>query len=515
MLSFAIGRMAEARYNVGISGCPEALDALRDWRRRSKTVSTPCRGETMKLAGMALAMLLAGCAAGPDYRAPDVSAPATWHSAMKGGLEPASPEAAQLAQWWNGLDDPMLSRLIEEAAASNLDLKLARARLAEARARRGVAEADRFPTLNGRAGANRSRSSGEIGPAGGLVSEMYSAQFDASWELDIFGGKRRALEAAEATLEASREDLRDVQVSLLAEVALNYIELRADQARLAIAQRNLATQTETWQIARWRFEAGLTTQLDEDQAKLNLEQTRAQIPALASALEQAKNRLAVLLGKRPGELAELDAPAPLPRIPATVAVGIPADTLRNRPDLRRAERQLAAATAQVGVASAALYPDFSLSGTLGLQSLSSGDLLTASARMWSVAANAGWVLFDAGRIRQNIAVQSALQEQALIRYESAVLAALRDVENALVAYAEEQNRRTALDGAVQAAQSAASLAASQYAAGLIDFQSVLDTQRSLLNLQDLLAQSDAAVASNLARLYKTLGGGWQISGEAS
>lgn len=464
--------------------------------------------ETTKLAGMALALLLAGCAVGPDYRTPEVSAPATWHGAMKGGLKSVSPEAAQLARWWNDLDDPHLSRLIEEAAANSLDLKLAQARLREVRARRGVSAADRFPTLNAGAGADRSRSSEEMGFGGGNVSEAWSAQFDASWELDIFGGRRRALEAATANLEASQEDLRDVQVSLLAEVALNYVELRSFQERLAIARKNLATQTETWQIARWRHEAGLTTQLDEDQARLNLEQTRAQLPTLQTGLEQSKNRLAVLLGRNPGELAELETPASIPHIPAEVAVGIPAETLRQRPDLRRAERQLAAATAQVGVATAALYPNFSLSGTLGLQALSSANLLQASARMFSVAANAGWVLFDAGRIRQNIEVQNALQEQALIRYESAVLGALRDVENALVAYAEEQNRRVALAAAVQAAQSAAGIAASQYAAGLIDFQAVLDTQRSLLSLQDQLSQSEAAVTSNLARLYKALGGGW-------
>lgn len=452
--------------------------------------------------------LLAGCAVGPDYRTPQVSAPAAWHSAMKGGLKSVSPEAAQLAQWWNGLDDPHLSRLIEEAAANNLDLKLAQARLREARARRGVSAADRFPTLNVGAGTNRSRSSEEMGLGGGNVSETWSAQFDASWELDVFGGKRRALEAAEASLEASREDLRDTQVSLLAEVALNYVEVRAYQARLTIAQSNLASQRETWQLTRWRHQAGLTTQLDEDQARLNLEQTRAQLPTLQTGLEQSKNRLAVLLGRKPGELAELETVAAIPQTPAEVAVGIPADTLRQRPDLRRAERQLAAATAQVGMATAALYPNFSLSGTLGLQALSSANLLQTSARMFSVAANAGWVLFDAGRIRQNIEVQDALQEQALIRYESAVLGALRDVENALVAYAEEQNRRQSLADAVGAAQSAAELAASQYAAGLIDFQAVLDTQRSLLSLQDQLSQSDAAVTSNLARLYKTLGGGW-------
>lgn len=473
--------------------------------------------ETTKLAGMALALLLAGCAVGPDYRTPEASAPAAWHSAMKGGLKAVPTEAAQLAQWWDSLGDPQLSRLIEEAAANNLDLKLVQARLREARARRGVSAADRFPTLNAGAGANRSRSSEEMGFGGGEVSDAWSAQFDASWELDVFGGKRRAMESAEASLEASREDVRDVQVSLLAEVALNYVEVRAYQARLAIALSNLASQRETWQIAHWRYEAGLTTQLDEDQARLNLEQTRAQLPTLQTGLEQSKNRLAVLLGRKPGELAELETAAAIPQTPSEVAVGIPADTLRQRPDLRRAERQLAAATAQVGVATAALYPNFSLSGTLGLQALSSANLLQASARMFSVAANAGWVLFDAGRIRQNIEVQNALQEQALIGYEAAVLGALRDVENTLVAYAEELNRRAALKDAVQAAQSAAGLAASQYAAGLIDFLTVLDTQRSLLSLQDQLSQSEAAVTSNLARLYKAMGGGWSIesSGEKS
>jgi len=464
-----------------------------------------------------LALLLAGCAVGPDYRAPETSAPATWHSEMQGGLKAVSPETARLARWWTTLNDPQLSRLIEAAVVNNLDLKLAQARLREARARRGISAADRFPTLSAGAGAGRSRSSEEpgLGAAADQTSESWSAQFDAAWELDLFGAKRRALEAAEASLEATQEDLRDVQVSLLAEVALNYIEVESYYARLAIAQKNLAAQDEAWQIARWRREAGLTTQLDEDQARFNLEQTRAELPTLQTGLEQARNRLAVLLGRKPGELAELKGATAIPRIPAEVAVGIPAETLRNRPDVRRAERQLAAATAEVGVATAALYPSFSLSGTLGLQALTSADLLQSSARMWSVAANAGWVLFDAGRIRQNIKVQSALQEQALISYESAVLGALRDTENALIAYAEEQNRRASLTAAVEAAQSAAQLAQNQYQAGLIDFQSVLDTQRSLLSLEDQLSQSEATVTSNLVRLYKALGGGWttEPSGE--
>ena len=297
-------------------------------------------------------------------------------------------------------------------------------------------------------------------------------------------------------------------MSLTAEVALNYVEARSFQARFAVANASLATLSETWQIARWRREAGLTTQLDEDQAKLNLEQTRAQLPVLLTGREQAKNRLAVLLGRQSGTLAELEAAAAIPSSPPEVAVGVPAEVLRQRPDIRRAERQLAAATAQVGVATAARYPNFSLTGTLGLQALSAPSLLQSSAGMFALGSNAAWTLFDAGRIRQNIEIQNALQEQALIRYEAAVLDALRDVENALVAYAEEQNRRQALKEAVHAAQSAARLAGNQYAAGLIDFLTVLDSQRSTLSLQDQLIQSEAAVTANLTRLYKALGGGW-------
>jgi NodT family efflux transporter outer membrane factor (OMF) lipoprotein len=460
-------------------------------------------------------IIVSGCAVGPDYSEPAISAPKTWHTALRGGLNDTSADPAQLANWWNTLNDPLLVQLIQAAVANNLDLKQAQARLREARARRGASEAERFPTLAVQAGANRSRSSGEMGGGGSLTSDTFSAGFDANWELDIFGAKRRAVEAAEASLDAAREDLRDVLVSLVAEVALNYVEVRSFQARFAVADDSLATLRETWQIARWRREAGLTTQLDEDQAKLNLEQTRAQLPVLLAGREQAKNRLAVLLGRQSGTLAELEAAAAIPSSPAEVAVGVPAEVLRRRPDIRRAERQLAAATAQVGVATAARYPNFSLTGTVGLQALSAPSLLQSSAGMFTLGSNAAWTLFDAGRIRQNIEIQNALQEQALISYEAAVLDALRDVENALVDYAEEQNRRQALEEAVRAAQSAAGLAGNQYAAGLIDFLTVLDSQRSLLSLQDQLIQSEATVTSNLARLYKALGGGWNTVAPAT
>jgi len=386
-------------------------------------------------------------------------------------------------------------------------LRQAEARVREARSQRGVAKADRFPTVSVNAAARRSSSSEEAG--NGETAELFSNSFDASWELDLFGKKRRALESAEASLQAWQEDLHDVLVSLFAEVALNYVEVRSHQTLLSITEESLTAQSGTHDIARWRREAGLITQLDEDQAKLNLEQTRASIPTLRTNLEQAKQRLAVLIGQLPGALAELLAePGPVPVTPDEVAVGMPADLLRRRPDVRRAERQLAAQTAQIGVAAAARYPSFSLSGSIGLESLTAGNLYTAGARTAQEAASALWTLFDGGRIRQGIEVQTAKQKQALASYEAAVLTALQDVEKTLVAYSNEQQRRTSLADAARAAQSAFELARNQYDAGLTDFQTVLDTQRASLSARQQLVSSNAEITSNLIRLYKALGGGW-------
>jgi len=456
-------------------------------------------------------LILTGCVVGPDYRTPQLSIPDAWHSDDKKNMNTATLEPGRLARWWQTLDDPLLTRLVAEAAANNLDLKLAEARLQESRVRRGLSAANLYPTLGVGAGVNHNRSSEEMGVGGGRVSDAYSAQFDASWELDLFGGKRRALEAASATTEAAQENLRDVQVSLLAEVVLNYIEIRSSQEQLNITRATIASLTETLQIADWRVQAGLVSQLDLEQARLNLEQTRAQLPTLSSTLEQSRNNLALLLGRNPGTLDELIAAGSIPAANAQVAIGVPAETLRQRPDIRRAERQLAAATAQVGEAEAARYPNLSLSGTLGLQASSLGNLLQPGAYLYTLAANTVVTIFDGGRLKQKVEIQNALQQQALISYQSAVKSALRDVENALVAYAGEQNRRRSLQDAVQAAKNAVDLATSQYAAGLIDFQSVLDSQRSLLSLQNQLTQSQAAVTSNLTRLYKALGGGWSNS----
>jgi NodT family efflux transporter outer membrane factor (OMF) lipoprotein len=405
------------------------------------------------------------------------------------------------------LNDPVLTNLMEQARAGNLDLRQAEARLKQARAQRGVARADLFPTVSANGTGSRTKSSSEAGM--GTTANFFSNGFDASWELDLFGGKRRALESARASWQASQEDWRDVLVSLFAEVALNYVEVRSYQVRLSIAEASIASQGETYDITRWRREAGLTTQLDVDQARRSLEQTRADVPSLRTSLEQAKYRLAVLLGRPPGALQELLAEQkPVPVTPTSVAVGVPADLLRRRPDVRRAERKLAAQTAQIGVAEAERYPKFTLSGSIGLEALQYSNLYTAGARTAQGLASAAWTLFDAGRIRQKVAVETAKQEEALSLYEAAVLTALKDVENALVAYANEQARRLSLEEAVKSGQSAFDLARQQYTAGLVDFQTVLDTQQSLLSVQEHLAVSDAEVTSNLIRLYKALGGGW-------
>jgi len=453
--------------------------------------------------------IVAGCAVvGPDYVPPDTPMPAAWHTPAKSGLVGEHLNKEALVDWWSILDDPVLTNLVESAVAGNLGLKEARARVREARARRGISEADRFPTIDASGSARLSRSSEDTGS--GRERELYAAGFDAAWELDVFGGKKRAVEVAGAELQASEEDLRDVLVSLLAEVALNYVELRSFQTRLSVAEANLDAQKETYNITRWRRQAGLTTQLDVEQAKYSLEQTRAQIPGLQTGLEQAKNRLAVLIGQHPGSLRDtLAERKAIPVTPLEVAVGVPADILRRRPDVRRAERRLAAQTAQIGVATADLYPKFSLLGSIGLEALSPDNLFLFSSRTHGIGPRVAWPLFDAGAIRSNIKVQSALQQQALIRYEAAVLTALEDVENALVAYAMEQSRRQSLTAATAAARRAVELAQIQYSSGLIAFGNVLIAQRSLLSLQDQLAVSEGGVTSNLIALYKSLGGGWK------
>ena len=451
-------------------------------------------------------VLLAGCATvGPEYVLPEIKAPATWYTELNDGLTAEAVDPRTLARWWTTFDDPVLSDLIERSVTGNLDLKQAGARVREARARRGISQADRFPTLDVSGSVTKKRSS----QGTGRETKLYMTGFDAGWEIDIFGGVRRSVEAADADIAASQASLRDVLVSLTAEVALNYVEARTFQTRLAVAGENLKAQQETFDLIESRYQAGLSDELAVQQARYNLESTRSRIPTLRTGLEAAKNRLAVLMGQAPGSVhALLAGHQPVPVTPPAVAVGVPSETLRRRPDIRKAEHELAAQTARIGVATAELYPRFRLAGSIGLESIRAANLFRSASRFWSFGPGVSWNIFDAGAIRREIEVQSALQEQYVVAYEAAVLTALEEVENTLTTYAEELLRREDLTDAVDAAQQAAQISQDKYKAGLVDFSNVLDAQRSLLSFQDQLAQSDGAVTSNLISLYKALGGGW-------
>jgi NodT family efflux transporter outer membrane factor (OMF) lipoprotein len=452
---------------------------------------------------LALGLALGGCAAvGPDYIPPKADVPTAW--SPTGGV--AAAKAEDLSQWWQRLHDPLLADLVHQALAGSPDLMAAQARLRQARARRALAGAQRFPSVNASGAASRGKASG------GTTHNLFSAGFDASWEPDVFGGVRRGIEAAQADLETSEANLHATQVSLAAEVALNYVELRALQGRLAIARENLANQEETLQLTQWRAQAGLVTSLDVEQARTSVEQTRAQIPLLETSLAEAAHRLAILAGQPPAALqARLAAAAPIPAVPGQVAVGIPADTLRQRPDVLAAERHLAAETARIGVQTANLYPALQLNGSLGVNAATLGGLADGGAGAASLLASVAGTIFDAGRLRQQVAIQTAVQEEALANYQAAVLTALEDVENALVALAQDRTRAQTLLLAAKAAGNAAQLARQQYAAGLVDFQSVLNTQRTLLSAQDSLKSGEADTATALIQLYKALGGGWSAT----
>lgn len=468
-------------------------------------------------------VLIAGCAVGPEYRSPEFPVADQWHSSAPGGVRPATADDPSLAHWWTTFQDPILTDLIERAVEQNKTVQQARARVLEARARRGAAAGGLLPSVNASAGASRTDADArQINDLdGGLddpneefalrsSDEIYTAGLDASWELDLFGAQRRTLQAASAQLGASDADLRDALITLLGDVAVNYTSLRAAQSRLAFAQANLEAQGELLNITRWRAEAGLATVLDVEQAETSFQQTRAQIPALESSLVQAMNRLAVLTGEVPGALTQqLAQRRAVPTAPDAIVTSVPADVLRRRPDIRAAERRLAAQSAQVGVATAALYPSLSLSGSIGVQSLSASDVLDG-AQTDRFGLSLRIPLFAGGALRQNLRAQYAVLEQALATYEAAVLNALEEVENALIAWTTEQRRGEALRLAVDSARRARELALVQYNSGLVDFQTVVTADRQLISLEDSLAVSEGELTSDVIRLYKALGGGWSV-----
>ena len=459
-----------------------------------------------------------GCMVGPNYRPPQTTVAEKWD-----GLDtvtPAQPSKATtspvaLVEWWQAFKDPSLASLVEMAVRANLDLRQAEARIRQARAARGVAGAPLWPEVDASALYQRSQGSSEVGGGGaiataGALNNLWQAGLDATWEVDIFGGTRRSVEAATADLQAAVEDRRDVLVTLMGDVGSNYINLRGLQQQIDIARRNLKAQKHNAEIIQKRHDAGFVGGLDVANARAQVATTEATIPVFESSARAAIYSLGVLLGREPAALEkDLAKGAPIPPTPLEIPVGLPSDLLRRRPDIRRAEAQLHAATARIGVATADLFPKFNLAGSFGFSVSDLTRLGKWTSNFWSWGPTVTWPIFAGGRIYWNIKVQDALTEQALLTYEKTVLTALKDVETALVAYAKEQETRKSLSEAVVNNRKAVELSMTLYLAGKSDFLNVLIAQRSLFATEDALAQSTRTVDTNLIALYKALGGGWE------
>jgi multidrug efflux system outer membrane protein len=478
---------------------------------------------TKTFRGMAVAGMVGvgGCAVGPDYHRTPAHAPVTWSSPMANGL---TNSATAVSTWWKSFNDAELNSLIQRAAQSNLDLRVAEARLRQARAVRERSAADFMPSVDATASYARQRQSENQPLIGALPLpanfpfeyNVYQAGFDASWEIDLFGGKRRALEAATAEWEGTVEARNDAMVSLLAEVARTYVELRGDQCRLEIAQRNLKLQEEALELTRARFQTGVANELDVTRAAALLAGIRAAIPPLNTSVRSAMYGMAVLLGQEPGELVtELSPNMPVPPTPPEVPIGLPSDLLRRRADVRQAERQLAAETARIGVAKSDWFPKLSLTGDVGSESVTLAQAFKPGSLFWSLGPSLQWRALDFGRVRAEVRTQTAVQEAALATYEKVVLISLQEAETAVVTYAQEQNRHQALADEVAENQRSLDMADGLYAKGRVNYLDVLDAQRSLYQSEDQLAVSDQAVSHDLIALYKALGGGWETLTRAS
>lgn len=460
---------------------------------------------------LVLAVVIAGapaCTVGPDYTQPKIVTPDVWHQTHMAGIAEGT---ADVQTWWTVFEDPFLNELIGEAEDNNRNIQVAFLRIVEARAIRGIAVGDKFPQVDVTAEASTTEPSES---ATGLTerADLYSLGAGFSWEIDLFGRIRRSVEAATAQYEASVEDYRDVLVTLLSSVANNYLQVRTFQAQLVFARSNIEAQKDSLEITRARFNAGLTSALDVAQAESNLGRSEAQVPLLEAQLEAATNRLEVLVGRTPGELHDrLAQVQPIPMPPDAVTLGIPAELLRQRPDVRRAERDLAAQTARIGVATADLYPRLSLSGFFATDAGTLDDLGSGSSVTWGIGLPLRWNVFSGGRVQNQIKAEQARADQAFKVYEQSVLDALEEVQTAFAGYAQERLRVAQLNRATDATQRAVDLVTTQYVSGLTNFQNVLDTQRTLFQLQQQLASSRGRRVQNLVSLYRALGGGWNTS----
>jgi NodT family efflux transporter outer membrane factor (OMF) lipoprotein len=464
-----------------------------------------------RIATAGLFLLLAACTAvGPDYARPEPDFAPGFHAA-----DAAAQTAAVRADWWEAFDDPQLAGYVRDAVESNNDVAVGRARIREARALRRSASSRSLPRVA--AGASyqsfETSENGVLGSRGlgRIDDDLYEGSFDAVWEVDVFGGARREAEAADARLGAAVEAHRAVLLSVVSEVARNYVELRGAQRRVELARRNVRIQSDTLELVENKAQAGLASELDVRRAGSQLRATRSRVPQLRAAVHAAALRIAVLTGRRPDELLdELSEPRPVPAPAELVPVGLPSELLLRRADVRGAELELRAATADIGIATSALYPRFFLTGAVAVQSVSFTDAFDAASRAWSLGSLIRWPVFQGGRLRADVSAAEARREVAYQRFQQAVLTAIEDVERSLVDYAEQQLARRELELAVEAGARAVDLASTLYDEGLTDFLTVIDAERTLRDVEDQLAASETAAILEVIRLYKALGGGWEV-----
>lgn len=460
--------------------------------------------------GVLALLMVSGCMVGPNYNPPQQTVPNEWAGVAKAPTDQPSVATAQrddLMQWWQQFNDPTLTQLVEEALNTNFDLLIAEARLRQARAIRGVVAGGLLPSLAATGSYQKIKKAGVV-PDDEL--NQYQAGLDAVWELDLFGGRRRGIESADADIQTAVEGIRDVQVSLIAEVASDYIQLRSYQQRIVIAKNNLKAQKHTAEITHKRLDVGFASALDVANADSNVATTESQIPVFEAAARQSIYALSVLLSRPPADLlGQLSPSGNLPVIPAQVPAGLPSDLLRRRPDIRASEAQLHSATAKIGVAIADFFPTFSLTGTVTWDSNLLRTWWTGASRSIGVGPSVTLPIFQGGAIAANVRLQEALRDQAFITYKKTVLAAFQNVENELIAFEKEQQHHKMLNDAVRANRKAVELSLQLYSEGLTDFLNVLNAQRSLYASEDALMQSELGIATDLVALYKALGGGWR------
>ncbi len=462
---------------------------------------------------LAVVLLLPACVVGPDYQRPDVATPKQWSTPTA-----SAAQSKALDKWWQNFNDPILNQLIVDAINANLDLKQTVDRIKDARAQRTATIAAGLPSLSAKNNVNRrlnsSASTSSTSQAGGFgvanqIIDLLQFGVDAQWELDFFGGVQRAVEVANANIDAEIENRRDVLVSLLGEVARNYIELRGNQQLIAITQANLISQQDALDLLKVRQQAGLADSLEIAQAEAELATIQAQFPSYETAVKQAIHALSLLLAKEPNALmTRLEPIATIPIVKTSVLPDLPSALLQRRPDIRYAERQLAAANAQIGIAESELYPKFNLAEFIGVQNTRITDF-TPVGKSWSLGATLTAPLFNWGRLNANIKSKEAQYQQTLTGYQKTVLTAFKEVEDALVAYDKEQKKHQSLQQAVTANKEAVQLATERYEKGLTSFINVLTSQQALYQTQSALVSSTAKTSSDLVLLYKVLGGGWQ------